>query len=103
MRIEVDEFGRARSLVVKTLEGEAELAARTILIAAGTQPNTVLAREDPDHFVLDGRYFRAVDEDGNPVKPERSAKPAKEQVLMARMDDGRFMSYFGDLHHSFFG
>ena len=28
MRIEVDEFGRARCLVVKTLEGEAELAAR---------------------------------------------------------------------------
>ena len=103
MRIEVDEAGRARSLVVKTLEGEAELPARTILIAAGTQPNTVLAREDPDHFVLDGRYFRAVDEDGNTVKPERSAKPAKVQVLMARMDDGRFMSYFGDLHPSFFG
>ncbi len=103
MRIEVDDAGRARSLVVKTLEGEAELEARTILIAAGTQPNTVLAREDPGHFVLDGRYFRAVDEDGNTVAPERSAKPATVQVLMAREADGRFMSFFGDLHPSFFG
>ena len=82
---------------------EVELPARTILIAAGTQPNTVLAREDPEHFILDGRYFRAVDEDGNPVKPERSAKPARVDVLMAREPDGRFMSFFGDLHPSFFG
>ena len=52
------------------------LPARTILVAAGTQPNTVLAREDEGNFRLDGRYFQAVDEDGNPVKPERIAKPA---------------------------
>src|SRR5258705_11595325 len=103
MRIEVDEFGRARSLVVKTLEGEAELRARTILIAAGTQPNTVLAREDPEHFVLDGRYFRAVDENGETVKPERSAKPREVRVLMSREPDGRFVSFFGDLHPSFYG
>src|SRR5260221_519156 len=103
MRIELDDAGGARALVVKTLEGEAELRARTILIAAGTQPNTVLAREDPGHFTLDGRYFRAVDEDGNTVKPERSAKPASAQVLMAREADGRYMSFFGDLHPSFFG
>ena len=43
------------------------LPARTILVAAGTQPNTVLAREDPAHVALDGRYFQALDEDGNPV------------------------------------
>ena len=35
------------------------LPARTILVAAGTQPNTVLAREDPTHVALDGRYFQA--------------------------------------------
>ncbi|HUP98205.1 MAG TPA: pyridine nucleotide-disulfide oxidoreductase, partial [Usitatibacter sp.] len=80
-----------------------ELAARTILIAAGTQPNTVLAREDPDHFVLDGRYFRAVDETGTPVTPERSAKPAVPHVLMWRNAEDRYMSYFGDLHPSFSG
>ena len=27
------------------------------------------------NVMLDGRYFQAVDEDGNPVKPERIAKP----------------------------
>ena len=44
------------------------LPARTILVAAGTQPNTVLAREDESNFVLDGRYFRAVGEDGRTSK-----------------------------------
>ncbi|HEX3098039.1 MAG TPA: FAD-dependent oxidoreductase [Usitatibacter sp.] len=111
VRVEVDGYGHARSLVVRTevTQGETksmqerELPARTVLIAAGTQPNTVLAREDPGHFVLDGRYFQAVDDEGHPVSPERSPKPATPRVLMAREADGRFVSFFGDLHPSFYG
>ncbi len=108
LRIELDRFGHARSIVVRaqpseTEAREVEIPAKTILIAAGTQPNTVLAREDPAYFALDGRYFRAVDEDGNTVTPERSAKPAVPNVLLWRGEGERFMSYFGDLHPSFFG
>ena len=113
-RIEVDEFGAARAIGMsvqhRSNEGvwssgaEIEVAARTILIAAGTQPNTVLAREDPAHFELDGRYFQACDEDGAPVRPEpASAKPRTAQVLLSKHSDGRFISFFGDLHPSFFG
>ena len=40
------------------------LPAKTILVAAGTQPNTVLAREDEHNVSLDGHWFQAVDEDG---------------------------------------
>jgi NADPH-dependent glutamate synthase beta subunit-like oxidoreductase/NAD(P)H-flavin reductase len=84
--------------------GEVELPARTVLVAAGTQPNTVLAREDAAHFPLDGKYFRACDENGDPVRPEASiSKPADVRVMLARRDDGRFVSYFGDVHPSFFG
>jgi NADPH-dependent glutamate synthase beta subunit-like oxidoreductase/NAD(P)H-flavin reductase len=84
--------------------GELRLPACTVFIAAGTQPNTVLAREDAAHFQLDGKYFRACDEDGNPVKPEFSlSKPAHADVLLSRLPDGRFVSFFGDLHPSFFG
>ena len=96
----LDEFGHARALA---MANGAELPARTILIAAGTQPNTVLAREDPAHFVLDGKYFRAVDDEGDQVTPERSAKPAEPRVLMARDAEDRYVSYFGDLHPSYFG
>ncbi len=79
------------------------LPAHTILVAAGTQPNTVLGREDPAHVSLDGRYFQAYDEAGGPVRPERVAKPAIVSVLMNLQPDGRAISFFGDLHPSFAG
>jgi NADPH-dependent glutamate synthase beta subunit-like oxidoreductase/NAD(P)H-flavin reductase len=79
------------------------LPARTILVAAGTQPNTVLAREDEHNVSLDGRFFQAVNEDGEHVKPERIAKPGSVYVLMSKRPDGRAISFFGDLHPSFSG
>ena len=54
-------------------------------------------------MMLDGHYFQAVDEEGNPVKPERVAKPASTRVLMSLRPDGRAISFFGDLHPSFAG
>jgi NADPH-dependent glutamate synthase beta subunit-like oxidoreductase/NAD(P)H-flavin reductase len=113
--VEVDRFGHAASLTLarhrideasgKMLETEerVRLPARTILVAAGTQPNTVLAREDPVHVALDGRYFQAYDEDGKPARPERVAKPEAVRVLMSLLPDGRAISFFGDLHPSFTG
>ena len=107
VRVDVDRFGHAQALVVRTPAqsggSEVTLAARGILVAAGTQPNTVLAREDAAHFVVDGRYFRAVDDEGNPVTPERSSKPAAPAMLMSRDGEDRYMSFFGDLHPSFSG
>jgi len=83
---------------------EKEIAARTVLVAAGTQPNTVLGREDPAHFKLDGRYFQACNENGEPVRPEPAiSKPDVAQVLLSKQPDGRFISFFGDLHPSYFG
>jgi NADPH-dependent glutamate synthase beta subunit-like oxidoreductase/NAD(P)H-flavin reductase len=79
------------------------LPARTILVAAGTQPNTVLAREEPQHVRIDGKYFQAVDENGLNVTPERVTKPSAAHVLMSVDADGRAISFFGDLHPSFAG
>ncbi|MGH9639176.1 MAG: pyridine nucleotide-disulfide oxidoreductase, partial [Bryobacteraceae bacterium] len=79
------------------------LPAKTILVAAGTQPNTVLAREDSQNFTLDGRYFQALDENGEPVKPVRVAKPPATHVLVSLRPDGGAISFFGDLHPSFSG
>jgi NADPH-dependent glutamate synthase beta subunit-like oxidoreductase/NAD(P)H-flavin reductase len=105
--VEVDGYGAAKALKVSGQQGgekvEATLPARTILVAAGTQPNTVLAREDATHAFIDGKYFRALDENGEPVTPERVCKPDEVRVLMYRHADGRFMSFFGDLHPSFAG
>ncbi len=79
------------------------LPARSVLVAAGTQPNTVLAREAPHLVKLDGKYFQAIDATGQPVSPERVSKPGTPEVLMARVGDGRFASFWGDLHPSFAG
>ena len=110
--IDVDDLGHAQAVrftraVPSSGEGEASedlaLPARAVLIAAGTQPNTVLARED-NRIKLDGKYFAAVDDDGKPVKPQPNiSKPDRADVLMSIRDDGRAISYFGDLHPSFFG
>jgi NADPH-dependent glutamate synthase beta subunit-like oxidoreductase/NAD(P)H-flavin reductase len=102
--VEVDRFGHAAALRVARADGsEATLPARAILVAAGTQPNTVLARED-GRIALDGKYFQAIDEDGHPVVPARAlSKPDAAYVLMHRAADGRCISFFGDLHPSFFG
>ena len=112
--IELDQREHARSVkfTVKELDdtdswnkiGEAELPARAVLVAAGTKPNTVLAREDQKNFKLHGRYFAACDESGSPVDPVHgNPKPETPMVLLSRCNDGRFISFFGDLHPSFSG
>jgi NADPH-dependent glutamate synthase beta subunit-like oxidoreductase/NAD(P)H-flavin reductase len=111
--VTTDRFGHAETLILSkhrvdeagklNATGErVTLPARTILVAAGTQPNTVLARED-GQVAIDGRFFQAYDEQGNKVKPERVAKPDHVQVLMNHRADGRTISFFGDLHPSFAG
>ncbi|MEQ1813893.1 MAG: FAD-dependent oxidoreductase, partial [Candidatus Nitrotoga sp.] len=114
LRVEIDANQDVCAMVIKQQVmdadgiwqslGELSLPARTILVAAGTQPNTVLSREFPEQFQLDGKYFQACNEHGEVVKPERgNTKPNKAQVLQARHHDGRFVSFFGDLHPSYFG
>jgi NADPH-dependent glutamate synthase beta subunit-like oxidoreductase/NAD(P)H-flavin reductase len=112
LEVLVDDFGHARALRVgldhpladgEEFATEQALPARTILVAAGTQPNTVLGREDPEHVAINGRYFQAFNEAGEKVQPEPMTKPADVQVLMSVRPDGRAVSFFGDLHPSFAG
>jgi NAD(P)H-flavin reductase len=104
LAVQVDRFGHAAALTCSRADGaEVTLPARAVLVAAGTQPNTVLARED-DRIRLEGRYFQAVDLAGHPVTPARAlSKPPHADILMHRAEGGRFISFFGDLHPSFFG
>jgi len=113
LAVEIDDFGWAKALTLEVQEiGEdgrphgtgkkVTLPARAVLVAAGTQPNTVLSRENPDFAALDGKYFQAVDCDGKNVSPEGTDKPEKVQVLM-NGESGKSISFFGDLHPSFAG
>ncbi|MDZ4799093.1 MAG: FAD-dependent oxidoreductase, partial [Bryobacteraceae bacterium] len=111
----VDQYGHASALRLSVHQFDADanklkatgefvtLPARAILVAAGTQPNTVLAREHEGSVLLDGKYFRAIDECGNLVHPEKLAKPSKVEVLTSMRLDGKAVTFFGDLHPSFAG
>ena len=104
--IDVDHYGATHGIRLRNASTGTEhwFPARTVFVAAGTRPNTVLAREYPDDYLLDGRYFCAVDEGGIPVRAEHAfGKPATPQVLLSKFPDGRFMSYFGDAHPSWAG
>lgn len=112
--VEVDEAGWARAIRLERQEMDEggkllatgdifKLPARAVLVAAGTQPNTVLSREDETFAAMDGKFFRAVDGDGQPVTPARTDKPKDVQVLVDVEADGRTVSFFGDLHPSFAG
>ncbi|MFQ5356322.1 MAG: FAD-dependent oxidoreductase [Mariprofundaceae bacterium] len=114
LAVEVDAFGHADGLKLAIREADASgriadsgketrLPARTILVAAGTSPNTVLSQEDSDNIQLNGYYFQAVDSDGKPVTPEPASKPEQVHVLMNVRPDGRAMSFYGDLHPSYAG
>ncbi len=104
LAVQLDRFGHACGLSVRdTVTGaQSTVAARTVLIAAGTVPNTVLASEAPV-LRLDGSHFQAYDETGAPVSPERCGKPAATHVVAHLAADGKAISFFGDLHPSFAG
>ena len=80
------------------------LPARSVFIAAGTRPNTVAATEPGNSpLSLRGQWFLATNELGEPVTPEANPKPAQVEVLAGRREDGRFVSFFGDLHPGWSG
>ncbi len=112
--VQVDTHGHASGLEVErqsvgadgrlTATGQRQvLAARAILVAAGTVPNTVLQREAPSALELDGGYFRSLDESGAPHAAPRLAKSGEVPMLTELRSDGRAVSFFGDLHPSFAG
>lgn len=112
-KIVTDDFGWVDSLICHSRpsamlgvnssgDDKVTLRAKTIMIAAGTQPNTVLAREGFG-FALDGKYFQAYDDAGNTVSPERTAKPKANYIFMHVLPDGRRISFLGDLHPSYAG
>ena len=76
-------------------------------IAAGTQPNTVLAREDGVHFHARRQVFPApATRTASRCKPGARTRQARRSrsVLTARIaPTAAAMSFFGDLHPSFFG
>ena len=103
LEVTVDKFSAAETMIVKVGEEIKTIPARTILMAAGTSPNTVAAREDAKHFEMDGKYFRMINENGEVAKPQWLSKPSQANVLMSINEQGKAVSFFGDLHPDYAG
>jgi NADPH-dependent glutamate synthase beta subunit-like oxidoreductase/NAD(P)H-flavin reductase len=99
VRFNIDEYNHVCEVVSECGQF---IKAKSILIAAGTKPNTVLAREDSNHFFTAGTYFKAIDEQGNEVTPEKIAKP-KDVYIFNSINENKAVSFLGDAHPSFVG
>ncbi|WCR54095.1 MAG: Glutamate synthase [NADPH] small chain [Wolbachia endosymbiont of Ctenocephalides orientis wCori] len=105
VEIVADKYNHAESIkLINTKSGEIKcIKARSIFIAAGTEPNTVIATEDKEHFKLRNGYFANLNSSGKEVDLMLSPKMEdKDRILVYKQGD-KAISFFGDLHHSYSG
>jgi NADPH-dependent glutamate synthase beta subunit-like oxidoreductase/NAD(P)H-flavin reductase len=90
---------------------QAEVPLRTLMIAAGTSPNTLYEQEHTGTFELAGKYFRrhAVEQTAAgglhlvPVDEAGGVKRARPGIFTSYVKDGRFISFYGDNHPVYAG
>jgi NADPH-dependent glutamate synthase beta subunit-like oxidoreductase/NAD(P)H-flavin reductase len=103
-----DERGAAKALLVQTAQGnKVQVPAKSICVAAGTQPNTIYEREFPGSFQLDrkGKFFRKFKVTKNPDgalshRPTDSGEPG---FFLSYEKEGKFVSFYGDNHPDYAG
>ncbi len=83
-RIETDDTGHATGVLFK--DGT-RIDARTIFLATGTRPNTIIAEENPVFFEKDGDFL----------------KQFSPPFWAGSIDSNRFISMLGDLHPEYSG
>ncbi|WP_333022972.1 FAD-dependent oxidoreductase [Wolbachia endosymbiont of Pentidionis agamae] len=100
-----DEYNHAKSLkLIDTKSGKIkEIKARSIFIAAGTEPNTVIATEEKEYFKLNGGYFTHLDSSGKEIEQIFFPKMHDKDRILAYKQDNKTISFFGDLHPSYSG
>jgi NADPH-dependent glutamate synthase beta subunit-like oxidoreductase/NAD(P)H-flavin reductase len=101
--INLDKYENITNIHINQNGLNAVLPANNILLALGTHPNTVLAREYPSIFKLHHKYFNLVNDDQEIIEPERNPKPKKVNIITSIDFKGRAISVFGDAHPSYAG
>ncbi|XP_025418995.1 uncharacterized protein LOC112689481 [Sipha flava] len=105
IEIVADKYNNAEYLkLVNKKSGEIKhIKARSIFIAAGTEPNTIIATEDREHFKLKDGYFTHLDSSGKEVDQVFSPKMQNKDRILAYKQGNKIISFFGDLHPSYSG
>jgi NADPH-dependent glutamate synthase beta subunit-like oxidoreductase/NAD(P)H-flavin reductase len=109
LEVRKDRFGSTEALVCESSDGKTvSFPARSISVAAGTQPNTVYEKEHPGHFSLEekGRFFKKFRaQETAPQKFELF--PAKKgeagAFFLSYQKEGKFVSFYGDNHPDYAG
>jgi NAD(P)H-flavin reductase/NADPH-dependent glutamate synthase beta subunit-like oxidoreductase len=83
--------------------GEVELPARTVLVAAGTSPNITYEKEKPNTFQMDSkqRFFQGFRAER--VNGAVTLTPDPAGFFTSHNDGGRLISYYGDNHPRYAG
>ncbi|WP_349967685.1 FAD-dependent oxidoreductase [Wolbachia endosymbiont of Armadillidium arcangelii] len=105
VKVVTDKYNHAESIkLIDTKSGEIKyMKARSIFIAAGTEPNTVIATEDKKHFKLSNGYFTHLNLSGKEIDPIFSPKMQNKDRILVYKQGNKTISFFGDLHPSYSG
>ncbi len=105
VEVVTDKYNHAESIkLIDTKSGEIKrIKARSIFIAAGTEPNTVIATEDKRHFKLSNGYFTQLNSLGKEIDPIFSPKVQNKDRILVYKQGNKTISFFGDLHPSYSG
>jgi len=105
IEVVTDQYNHAESIkLIDTKSDEIKhIKARSIFIAAGTKPNTVIATEDKKHFKLSNGYFTHLNSSGKEIDPVFSPKMQDKDRILVYKQGNRTISFFGDLHPSYSG
>ncbi|WP_341819413.1 FAD-dependent oxidoreductase [Wolbachia endosymbiont (group A) of Brachyopa scutellaris] len=105
VEVVTDKYNHAESIkLIDTKSGEIKrIKARSIFIAAGTEPNTVIATEDKKHFKLSNGYFTHLNSSGKAIDPIFSPKMQNKDRILVYKQGNKTISFFGDLHPSYSG
>ena len=87
-----------------------EVPMRSLMVAAGTSPNTIYENEHQGTFDLDGKFFRRFEPHWTGDRPTLEAtddgtipKVAVPAPFTSYEQDGRYISFFGDNHPVYAG
>lgn len=118
----VDDYGHLRAVkfekLVKRDDGkwvvsdeQPEVALRTLMVAAGTAPNTIYENEYPGTFKQDGKFFQRFEPEWNgsaaPKFEAQSGWAMPKEVAPSPFTsydkDGKHITYYGDNHPIYAG
>jgi len=113
----LDKNGAVRSLVFerqrRDLAGKwfgteelVEMPARSVLVAAGTAPNTIYEREKPGTFQLDEKrsFFQVFRRENDARLPVKRGKDGQGPGFLTSYDDGQHaITVYGDNHAAYAG